>query len=153
MVYNTRKRAKAANSANLHTDCTPTPAKRIKQSPKDPNAPARVRRKGALQSLPKMPLDIIDEVSYSFVSSKVSTPNTIVLYQVLTRLGMSELLALSRTTKAFRELVMNIQAERFWKAALENSKKEGVPACPEWLSLPAYANLLYSPHCHVRISV
>lgn len=63
---------------------------------------------------------------------------------------LGDLLSLSRTTKAFRELVLARSAERFWKAAMENSLAEGLPACPEWLSEPAYANLMYSPHCHVR---
>lgn len=63
---------------------------------------------------------------------------------------LADLLCLARTTKAFRELVMSRDARRFWNAAMENSKADGIPACPVWLGLPAYANLLYSPHCHVR---
>lgn len=65
-------------------------------------------------------------------------------------LRLGDLFALSRTTKAFRELIFTRQAKRFWQAAMENSREEGLPECPEWLSLTAYANLLYSPHCHVR---
>ena len=62
---------------------------------------------------------------------------------------LGDLLTISRTTKAFRELLLGPNAKRFWKLAMENSEAEGVPPCPDWLSPPAYANLLYSPHCHV----
>lgn len=69
MVYNTRKRArKVVDPEPANPDNAPTPVKRAKkvksaEKTKLPSAP-RVRRKGALQELPKMPLDIIDEVYF-----------------------------------------------------------------------------------------
>ncbi|KAK7695358.1 hypothetical protein QCA50_002550 [Cerrena zonata] len=143
MVYNTRKRTRAttdaagatsATDSDVENALTPSPVKRVKrvkqskavENPKP--TVTRIRRKGTLQELPKMPLDIIDEV--------------------LVHLHLGDLLNLSRTTKAFRELVLAPGAERFWNAAMENAQAAGVPACPEWLSKPAYANLIYSPHCH-----
>ena len=73
--------------------------------------------------------------------------------QILTYMHLDDLLSLSRTTKAFRELVWNKDAGRFWDAAMKNSVNDGLPPCPEWLTKPAYANLMYSPHCHVSHTV
>lgn len=36
-----------------------------------------------------------------------------------------------------------------WKAARANV--EGLPECPSYLSEPQYANLVFSPHCHVSL--
>ena len=63
---------------------------------------------------------------------------------------LSDLLSLSRTTKAFRELLLAPEAKRFWTSAMKHSEAAGVPPCPQWLNIIEYANLLYSPHCHVR---
>ncbi|KAK7695359.1 hypothetical protein QCA50_002551 [Cerrena zonata] len=135
MAYNTRKRAIEAIDAADTSDPEPltsSPAKRVRRVKetveKTKPTTTRVRRKGALKELPNMPLDII--------------------YEILSHMRLGDLLNLSRTTKAFRELILTRGAERFWKAALENSQAEGLPPCPEWLSKPAYANLMYSPHCH-----
>lgn len=71
MAYNTRKRVRDAvdteDTSPDGTDNPPSPAKRIRQEKpveKSKVTTTRVRRKGSLQELPKMPLDIIDEVSY-----------------------------------------------------------------------------------------
>ena len=66
-------------------------------------------------------------------------------------MGLCDLLSLSRTTKAFRRLLLAPDSKRFWTSAMENSEAEGVPPCPPWLNILEYANLLYSPHCHVRV--
>lgn len=66
-------------------------------------------------------------------------------------MDLSGLLNMSRTSKGFRNFIMAPAARRLWKTAMANTHGEGYerqPPCPEWLSLPAYANLLYSPHCH-----
>ena len=66
---------------------------------------------------------------------------------------LSDLLSLSRTTKAFRELVLAPEAKRFWTSAMRHSEAAGVPPCPQWLNILEYANLLYSPRCHVRTHI
>ena len=84
MGYNLRKRGREPvtdtgedNTQDVDSDGTgPAPAKRVKdrdskskfarKTTTTPLPPVpRVRRKGSLQDLPKMPLDIIDEVSHT----------------------------------------------------------------------------------------
>ena len=82
MRYNLRKRGREPvtdtgedNTQDVDGDgIGPAPAKRVKDSKsklarKTTTTPLppipRVRRKGSLQDLPKMPLDIIDEVSHA----------------------------------------------------------------------------------------
>ena len=43
---------------------------------------------------------------------------------------------------------MSKEREEIWRAARENV--EDFPDCPEDMSEPAYANLAFSYHCHVR---
>lgn len=58
-----------------------------------------------------------------------------------------DLLNLARTSKPFKQLLVDRTAARFWRAARENIK--GLPDCPSFLSEPAYANLCFDAHCHV----
>lgn len=44
---------------------------------------------------------------------------------------------------------MNRSMAVYWKRARENV--EELPACPDDLSEPAYANLMFSVHCHVSL--
>ena len=46
---------------------------------------------------------------------------------------------------------MNQSMAVYWKRARENI--EGLPACPDDLSEPAYANLMFYAHCHVGIAL
>jgi hypothetical protein len=42
-----------------------------------------------------------------------------------------------------------------WRSARELSSDKqvvGIPECPPYLSEPAYANLAFDAHCHVRIT-
>lgn len=61
-----------------------------------------------------------------------------------------DLLHLARTTKLFRRFLMARSAESMWKAARANVPD--LPNCPAHLSEPAYANLAFDSHCHVRSS-
>ena len=159
MAYNTRKRARevprSEDTDTKGVDTNDPPNKKVKRAQtksKTTNTTSlpvsRVRRRGALQDLPKMPLDIIDEVCISF-DSFITIATHYTFFQILTYMHLGDLLSLSRTTKAFRELVCNKDAGRFWDAAMKNSISDGLPPCPAWLSKPAYANLMYSSHCHV----
>ncbi|KAI0786961.1 hypothetical protein C8Q75DRAFT_892810 [Abortiporus biennis] len=86
----------------------------------------RVRRKGVLKDMLEMPLDI--------------------LFEIFGELKPQDLLALSRTTKDFRNLLISKSSVRFWKAAFENAP-ELPPPFPGMNEIK-FANLLFSNHCH-----
>ncbi|KAK2464756.1 hypothetical protein APHAL10511_003174 [Amanita phalloides] len=83
------------------------------------------RRRGKLAALVYMPLDI--------------------LYEIFCYLTSAELLKLSRTSKAFRRVLMSSSSVTVWKVARENI---GLPECPPDMIEPRWANLAFSPHCH-----
>ncbi|KAF6753196.1 hypothetical protein DFP72DRAFT_426008 [Ephemerocybe angulata] len=84
---------------------------------------------GKLAMLPSLPLDI--------------------LFEIFGHLSPADILHLSRTTKSFRRVLLNKSAISVWKAAFGNLQEDEAPTpCPEELSLPVWANLLFSPHCH-----
>ncbi|KAJ3556130.1 hypothetical protein NM688_g2194 [Phlebia brevispora] len=83
-------------------------------------------RRGSLQNLPAMPVDI--------------------LVEILSHLRPLDILHISRTNKAFRKFLMARASEFIWKRARENVP--GLPPCPEDLSEPSYANLAFDTHCH-----
>lgn len=60
-----------------------------------------------------------------------------------------DLLNLARTTKDLRLFLMKSSSSQFWKAARLNV--DALPPCPDDLSEPAYANLLFDSHCHVGL--
>ncbi|KAK7680586.1 hypothetical protein QCA50_016368 [Cerrena zonata] len=87
----------------------------------------RGRRRGRLQELPNMPLDII--------------------FEVFSHMDPMSLLNLTRTTKAFRQLLLNRRtAATFWRNARGNVPS--LPECPVYMSEPAFANLCFDSHCH-----
>ncbi|KAI0744136.1 hypothetical protein C8Q80DRAFT_881284 [Daedaleopsis nitida] len=83
-------------------------------------------RTGGLKDMPKMPLDI--------------------LIEIFSLLHPRDLLSLARSSKDFRALLMSRNSASFWKAARQ--QVAGLPECPPYLSEPAYANLVFSTHCH-----
>ncbi|PIL35919.1 hypothetical protein GSI_01579 [Ganoderma sinense ZZ0214-1] len=83
-------------------------------------------RRGGLKDMPNMPLDI--------------------LIEIFGHMHPRDLLSLARTTKDFRTFLMSRDAAPFWKAARQ--QVEGLPECPEDLSEPAFANLVFFPYCH-----
>ncbi|KAF4598979.1 hypothetical protein EYR38_007392 [Pleurotus pulmonarius] len=88
------------------------------------------RRKKNLSLLPTVPFDV--------------------LMEVLARLRVTDIIALSRTSKEFRGLLLSKRSISVWKAALN---AEGCLECPADLSEPAYAVLLFGgTNCYVRIS-
>ncbi|KAF8171113.1 hypothetical protein BJ912DRAFT_1066319 [Pholiota molesta] len=68
-----------------------------------------------------------------------------VLFEIFSHLAPLDLLRLSRTTKELRRLLLNRSSTFVWKAAL--STVEGLPACPEDMSLPCWTNLIFDHHC------
>ncbi|RPD57627.1 hypothetical protein L226DRAFT_610659 [Lentinus tigrinus ALCF2SS1-7] len=121
-----KKRTKTMHSEN-HVTASKAP-KKEKGDPATPVARGRnIRcRRGGLQDMPKMPLDVLFEI-FSFLHPQ-------------------DLLNLSRTTKDFRSCLMSRSSARYW----EQSRKqvEGLPDKPIHLSEPAYANLVFCNHCH-----
>ncbi|KAK7689882.1 hypothetical protein QCA50_006521 [Cerrena zonata] len=111
----------ASQQSTADTDHEPETSSVVTTKPK-----RNVRgRRGALQSLPEMPIDI--------------------LIEVLCQLRPVDLLHLSRTTKAFRNLLMVRSSAYIWKEAREN-----VPDLPEpfpGMSEPVYASLCFEPVC------
>ncbi|KAI1795649.1 hypothetical protein LXA43DRAFT_730878 [Ganoderma leucocontextum] len=83
-------------------------------------------RRGGLKDMPDMPLDI--------------------LFEICRFLHPRDLLNLARTSKAFRALLMRRDSAIFWRQV--RRQFEGLPDPPSYLSEPAYANLLFFPHCH-----
>ncbi|EPS97644.1 hypothetical protein FOMPIDRAFT_1052210 [Fomitopsis schrenkii] len=83
-------------------------------------------RTGGLRNMPNMPLDILIEI-FSY-------------------LHPLDLLDLARTTKPFRALLMSRSFAGVWRASRKLIQE--LPVCPGHLSEPAYANLVFSSHCH-----
>lgn len=59
-----------------------------------------------------------------------------------------DLLNLARTCKSLRELLMDKSATSVWRSA--RRQVEGLPDCPDDLTEPEYANLVFYARCHVR---
>ncbi|KAF8963884.1 hypothetical protein BDZ97DRAFT_1818344 [Flammula alnicola] len=79
-----------------------------------------------LPGLPGMPLDV--------------------LFEIFKHLMPYDLLKLARITKDFRSLLLNKSSISVWRAALHNVP--GLPECPPGMSEPAWANLVFFPHCY-----
>ncbi|KAI1795932.1 hypothetical protein LXA43DRAFT_970337 [Ganoderma leucocontextum] len=69
-----------------------------------------------------------------------------ILLEVFSFMHPRDLLSLARTTRDFRTFLFSRSSAPFWKSARKNA--EGLPDCPQYLSEPAYANLMFFAHCH-----
>ncbi|KAG5642398.1 hypothetical protein DXG03_002830 [Asterophora parasitica] len=114
----------------------PPPKKVIRRTPTVKNTQSkasskteRIRgKRGKLESMNDMPFDILCEI--------------------FAHLSLVDILHLSRTSKALRNFLMHRSASHIWKNA--RSQIDGLPDCPNDLSEPHYANLIYSPTCHYQ---
>lgn len=70
-------------------------------------------------------------------------------FQVASHLHPRDVMHLSRATKHFNGMLMSRNSRPVWRAAFENVD---VPECPDDLSDPLYAALLYDHFCMVRES-
>jgi hypothetical protein len=121
-------RTRASNSAKKNMDTAPW---------------RRPRGRGKLKILPEMPMDILFEVSYTpLARDGVHNLNSCQIFSYLTPL---DILHLSRTTKALRDILMSRSAITIWKSAFTFEPELPVP--PD-MSEPEWANLIFSPHCH-----
>ncbi|KAJ7024421.1 hypothetical protein C8F04DRAFT_162777 [Mycena alexandri] len=93
----------------------------------DASKPSKyAKTKAKLSLLPSLPLDI--------------------LFEIFGHLPPLDLLHLARTTQGFRSVLMHKSAISIWKASLQ--QVPGLPERPQEMSEPAWANLVWSPHCH-----
>ncbi|KAH8117633.1 hypothetical protein DFH11DRAFT_1035164 [Phellopilus nigrolimitatus] len=67
-----------------------------------------------------------------------------VFYEVACYLTPGDLLNLTRTTQSWRSLLMTNRSKPIWRAARNNV---ALPECPDDLSEPQYADLLYGKGC------
>ncbi|KIJ10771.1 hypothetical protein PAXINDRAFT_16240 [Paxillus involutus ATCC 200175] len=86
----------------------------------------RSRRRGRLEMMPEMNLDI--------------------LFYIFGFLHPMDILNLARTTKSFRQLLMRKSSAFIWKTSCKQI--DGLPDCPPDLTEPQYVNLVFDPHCH-----
>ncbi|KZV66900.1 hypothetical protein PENSPDRAFT_688593 [Peniophora sp. CONT] len=89
----------------------------------------RAKKRGRLNALPEMPLDILEEI--------------------FSQLDPGDLIRIARTNKAFRRLLLaGNQFSHIWKTSW--SRMEGYPTCPEDVSLLKWLQLLFGgPYCQV----
>ncbi|KAG1760845.1 hypothetical protein EDD22DRAFT_53532 [Suillus occidentalis] len=88
----------------------------------------KLKRRGRLDLMPTMNLDV--------------------LFHILSFLLPMDLLNLSRTSKDFRNLLLQRSSASAWRIA--RLQVDDLPDCPQDMSEPQYANLAFYPHCHVR---
>ncbi|KAJ2929226.1 hypothetical protein H1R20_g7863, partial [Candolleomyces eurysporus] len=95
---------------------------------------AKVRgRRGQLKLVVEMPCDI--------------------LLEIFQYLPPADLLCLAKASKSLRALLLDRSAAyALWKSAFD-SLNPAPPPCPDDLSLPQYANLLFTRTCHYCSSV
>ncbi|KAJ6575478.1 hypothetical protein B0H19DRAFT_987683 [Mycena capillaripes] len=84
------------------------------------------KTKAKLSLLPSLPLDI--------------------LFEIFGHLTPLDLLYLARTTRGLRSTLLHRSAMSIWKTSLRQIV--GLPERPQDMSEPAWANLVYSSHCH-----
>ncbi|TFK81995.1 hypothetical protein K466DRAFT_557211 [Polyporus arcularius HHB13444] len=71
-----------------------------------------------------------------------------VLFEIFRSLHPRDLLSLARTSKDFRALLMSRSSASYW--ATSRKQIQGLPEIPEDISEPAFSNLIFCNHCHVR---
>lgn len=67
--------------------------------------------------------------------------------QICSFLHPKDMLHLSRTSKGLRQIFMSRHSLGVWRAVL--ASLDGLPPCPDDLSEPAYASLIFDQYCHV----
>ncbi|KAG6916763.1 hypothetical protein DXG01_005508 [Tephrocybe rancida] len=89
---------------------------------------AKKRAKGKLSGLVDLPIDV--------------------LFEIFGQLKPFDLLKVARVTKELRRLLMHRSSRSVWQTALESVPD--LPPCPPDMDEPAWVNLAFDPHCHVR---
>ena len=115
--------------------------------------PKKLRDEGELSKLPSMPLDILYEVSPRIdpVTDGGILDDGL---QIFAFVHPMDLLRVSWTNKAFRNVLARESSRHAWIASFDNLPvSQRPPRCPEDLTEIAYANILYNPRCMVRVGV
>ncbi|KAF9474662.1 hypothetical protein BDN70DRAFT_815289 [Pholiota conissans] len=86
-------------------------------------------RRGSLKIIVNMPEDVI--------------------FEIFGWLDPLDLLHVARTTKTLRDVLMSRSSITIWKTA--RSKFDGLPDCPDDLSEPQYAALIFVERCSVSM--
>ncbi|KAG6813335.1 hypothetical protein H0H92_011883 [Tricholoma furcatifolium] len=86
-------------------------------------------KRGKLEQMAELPLDV--------------------LFEIFGQLEPIDILNLSRTSKSLRNILMSRSSIGVWRNA--RAHVEGLPECPDDMSEPAYANLVFYPYCHRNI--
>ncbi|TFK56367.1 hypothetical protein OE88DRAFT_1649621 [Heliocybe sulcata] len=68
-----------------------------------------------------------------------------VMLEILRRMHPADLMHLSRTTKAFRSLIMSASSKWLWECSF--SQDPTLPPCPAEFSLPFWTSFLFDRHC------
>ncbi|KAJ6525748.1 hypothetical protein B0H19DRAFT_1042600 [Mycena capillaripes] len=85
------------------------------------------KSRGKLRFITEMPLDI--------------------LFEIFGQLLPADILHLSMSSKALRDILLRKSAAFIWKQAFLNIRTSAPPRCPDDLNEPQYANLLWGKHC------
>ncbi|KAL1754828.1 hypothetical protein FB107DRAFT_214925 [Schizophyllum commune] len=88
---------------------------------------SRPRKRGKLSALPDMPMDVLNEIFRS--------------------LHPADLLHLSRTTKAFRALLMSRTSSWLWKDSYA-AHAHDLPPIPDDVTIPQFMSLVYDRICY-----
>ncbi|THH03238.1 hypothetical protein EW145_g6415 [Phellinidium pouzarii] len=99
----------------------------VATSSSESSAAPRARRRrvvGKLAMMMSMPIDVFFEIAHY--------------------IGPDDLLRLSRSSKALRDLLMSKASRMIWRAA---EKLVGLPECPMDLSSPQYASFIFDTFC------
>lgn len=100
-------------------------------------------KRGALEQIAEMPLDIIHEVTLPLRQYLKLITNP----QILSHLAPSDLLNLSRTNKLLRSVLMRRSNASVWRAALN---RICAPKRPNQVNEAYYTKFLFDLFCDVR---
>ncbi|KAG9128586.1 hypothetical protein FRC07_000019 [Ceratobasidium sp. 392] len=116
-----------ATNDSAGRDDSPAPnKKRTRRSTTDAGLQKRVRgRLGSLKGLMKMPIEIFTQIAYL--------------------LSPGDLIAVSWSSKFFRNMLLQRSALKMWQHA--ESNVPGLPPCPVGMSEPQYAALVFTKYC------
>jgi hypothetical protein len=103
-------------------------------------------KRGLLDMLPSLPLDILCEVRISHYHTQSLFT---IAVQIFCFLHPADLLVLARTSKAFRHFLLKRPAAFIWRSAQRNVV--GLPEPPSDMNEVQYASLVFGSGCHYQV--
>ncbi|KAF9642720.1 hypothetical protein BDM02DRAFT_3152142 [Thelephora ganbajun] len=122
--YNEQESSEPSDDG-LDSNSSPPPRKRARGRAVASVSKAKKGKEKQASKLLEMPLDV--------------------MFEILSCVEPRDLLQLSRTSKALRGVIMSKSNKFIWFNSF--AANEEAPECPEDISEPAWAQLLYSPFC------